>query len=378
MVGALVVKVADSDEERRRLGTEAAVLRLVAHPGVVRLACEEGAANGEGAAANGQDGPVPAGPDRLILHRVPGTPLSEVPPQPPELVAGWGAALATVLADLHALGVVHGAVGADHVIIDDQGRPVLCGFGSARRLTADDHGREASVDVSALAGVLLACLEPGEAALRRLLVRWAAGRQRSAPDPASLARSLVARVPEARVDTPAPAGPAQPAAAAGPASTGDRATAGERLRSAPAVIISAHPRLVAGALAAGIACAATVVVSLWPSGARSSGAGGQALPTAAPLPAYILSAAPGEDPVAVVGRWGCGPSRPAVLDLGSGVLWVFSGVPGGNERVRATFASRIPSASGLAVSSSGRGCDQLLVLRHGRPDLNVAVGGGGR
>lgn len=45
-----------------------------------------------------------------------------------EQVAGVAAALTTTLADLHAVGVVHGRVEASHVLVGPHGRPVLCGF----------------------------------------------------------------------------------------------------------------------------------------------------------------------------------------------------------------------------------------------------------
>ena len=46
-------------------------------------------------------------------------------------VAGLAGALAATLGDLHDLGIVHGAVVPEHVIVSPDGRPVLCGFGSA-------------------------------------------------------------------------------------------------------------------------------------------------------------------------------------------------------------------------------------------------------
>lgn len=46
-----------------------------------------------------------------------------------EEIAGVVAALASTLADLHAMGLVHGAVAPEHVVLDDDGRPVLCSLG---------------------------------------------------------------------------------------------------------------------------------------------------------------------------------------------------------------------------------------------------------
>ena len=142
----IVVKHARSEEERAQLAAEAAVLRSLAHPGVVRLV--------------DVDGGDP--PDGLLLRRIPGGDLSQLGAQPPEVVAGLGAAIATTVADLHDLGVHHGAVEASHVLLDGEGRPILCSFGRARSNSSlPPGGLDRNPDVCALARLLLALLGIG-------------------------------------------------------------------------------------------------------------------------------------------------------------------------------------------------------------------------
>ncbi len=62
-------------------------------------------------------------------------------------VAGVGAAVASTLADLHDVGIVHGRVDASHILIGDDGRPRLCGL-------SDPGGALPADDVAALGTVL--------------------------------------------------------------------------------------------------------------------------------------------------------------------------------------------------------------------------------
>jgi hypothetical protein len=62
-------------------------------------------------------------------------------------VAGFGAAVATTLADLHGVGLVHGRIDASHILVGEDGRPRLCGF-------SHPGGTEPADDVAALADVL--------------------------------------------------------------------------------------------------------------------------------------------------------------------------------------------------------------------------------
>lgn len=122
----VVRKQATTPAEVDRLKNEAAVLSVARHPGVVRL--------------------LGAEPGRMETRLVGGLFLASLSEE-------QGAALATTLADLHDIGVVHGAIDASHVLIDGRGRPVLCGFGSGATSVGPRDPRKFD-DVAALAALL--------------------------------------------------------------------------------------------------------------------------------------------------------------------------------------------------------------------------------
>src|SRR5215210_5373846 len=108
----VMAKVGLSADEAARLAAEADLLGAARHPGVVDLIGVDGSGVGS----------------MLLTAHVEGPTLAAVGPLPLEEAAGLLAALATTLADLHELGLVHGAVCPEHVIIGPGGRPVLCGL----------------------------------------------------------------------------------------------------------------------------------------------------------------------------------------------------------------------------------------------------------
>lgn len=144
-----------------RLRVEAAILAAVRHPGVVSLI---GTAHETDA-----DGTV-----RVRTRFVGSRTLANVGPLSPPRAAALVAATAGTVADLHDLGVVHGRLTPDHLIVATDDRPVLCGFAEASHGTVGHH-RPAD-DVAAL-GALLRDLvassppEVEEPPTRRLLHR---------------------------------------------------------------------------------------------------------------------------------------------------------------------------------------------------------------
>jgi hypothetical protein len=106
-----VVKRAESATEAARLRREADLLDVATHPGLVEP-------------LGFDDGPRP-----VLRTAYVGAALSDIDALEVEEVAGVAAAVATTLADLHGIGLVHGAVSPSHVLLDDDGRPVLCGLG---------------------------------------------------------------------------------------------------------------------------------------------------------------------------------------------------------------------------------------------------------
>lgn len=128
---------------RRGTGSDAAHLRATgerlvaaAHPGVVEVV-----------SSTGTD-------DRWELQLVhAGRPIDLVGPLSVEQVAGAAAAVAAVLADLHAAGLIHGSIDGSHVLIGSHGRPVLCGFAAPTSVAARPED-----DVAALGALIVALL----------------------------------------------------------------------------------------------------------------------------------------------------------------------------------------------------------------------------
>ncbi len=108
----VMAKVSGNAEEADRLVREAELLDAARHPGVVELVGVDGSGVGS----------------MLLTGHVEGPALAAVGPLPLEEAAGLLAALASTLADLHELGLVHGAVCPEHVVVGHGGRPVLCGL----------------------------------------------------------------------------------------------------------------------------------------------------------------------------------------------------------------------------------------------------------
>lgn len=117
-----VIKEARSGPAVERIRHESVVLQAAQHPGVVTfIACH-------------QDDDSIELRTRFCGSRT----LASTAQLPVERIAGIMAALATTVADLHELGLAHGRITADHVLISSTGRPVLCGFAEAH-LGADSQ-----------------------------------------------------------------------------------------------------------------------------------------------------------------------------------------------------------------------------------------------
>jgi hypothetical protein len=372
----VIRKRARSGEEARRLEHEAEVLRAVAHPGVVQLL---------GIAGNGCV-------VELVLRRAGGGDLAGLRDPPAAVVAGLGAALATTVADLHDLGVSHRTIQAAHVLLDNEGRPVLCSFGQAVR---DPPGAQAEYgrreDIRALAGVLSQLL-PSDAPAhisRVLRVAIGAGRAHRSADARWLAKQL-ASVPAARLPD------ARRGVADGPAVTPSPADAGTDPRLGPAVMASpdrsdpaprANPRPRGTVLATLclLGVVGAVITTLVNRPGQHSPFGRPTLcpavdagcvPVAAPGGAFATAngryqvGQPGD--VIVLGRWRCqAVAQPAVLRPTSGVVWVFDSWPTSNQPSAGRVAARVQSARSLRVRPQLSGCDRLEVERQGLPAVTV-------
>ena len=244
--GPVVVKSA-SGAAVDRLRREHDRLRRAVHPGVVALArrqpdpahrspdrpdpADPGPADrgsdDPGPADHGPDDPGPAdhGPggarsghpgsvgdsDTYHLHiRYAGEPVSRWTGTVSG-IAGLGTAVAGTLADLHALGIVHGRIDGSHILIGDDSRPRLCGLSHEGDAAPAD-------DVAALAAVLADLLDRAPAgrwrrprgstgaarALRQTIERAIDPVPTRRPSAGALAEAILDAVPGA--DLPPPIG----------------------------------------------------------------------------------------------------------------------------------------------------------------------------
>jgi serine/threonine protein kinase len=111
----LACKRATGAGDGERLRYEATILGRAQHPGVVELVdCRE------------VDGVTTLYTGFVGTHT-----LETTPPLSPEQAGGVVSKLASTVADLHRIGIVHGRIDSSHVLIGPGGRPVLCSFTSA-------------------------------------------------------------------------------------------------------------------------------------------------------------------------------------------------------------------------------------------------------
>jgi hypothetical protein len=178
--GPVVVKSARGPAARR-LQRERARLARAVHPGVVTLARAPGDDAGAEAAEGADAGDDVAGgaggsgghDDAVELRTCyAGEPVARWGASV-VAVAGLGAAVASTLADLHEMGIVHGRLDGSHVLVADDGRPRLCGMAGA-------EGAVASDDVAALGALVAELLARCPDRPRRLLARRGPGTARRA------------------------------------------------------------------------------------------------------------------------------------------------------------------------------------------------------
>lgn len=119
-----VVKRATTPDSRARLRAEGATLAALEHPGAVDLVgCTEFASKTQLVTVAHGDRTL-ADPRRRSLEEI------------LDALASVGA----IVAELHALGLAHGGLRAEHVLLDNAGVVRLCSFGAAR------WSKEAMVD----------------------------------------------------------------------------------------------------------------------------------------------------------------------------------------------------------------------------------------
>lgn len=136
----VVVKSA-SGRAADRLRREHDRLERARHPGVVALAAGRGAP-----APPQQSHDQPPDGEYELRTVYAGEPVSRWAGSL-AAIAGVGAAVASTLADLHDVGIVHGRLDASHILIGDDGRPRLCGL-------SHPGGASPADDIAALGAVL--------------------------------------------------------------------------------------------------------------------------------------------------------------------------------------------------------------------------------
>lgn len=282
-----------------RLRREHDRLHQAVHPGVVALAGAPAWSDGPDPTADGAD-------EHELRTCYAGEPVARWTGSLRD-VAGVGAAVASTLADLHDLGIVHGRLDATHVLIGEDGRPRLCGLAQPGDATPAD-------DVAAL-GALLGELVGRAPAERRGVLRW--------PHRGSSARRALHQVIERAAD---PVPTRRPSA---------RALADAILVAVPtADLPSGASGVAASQRRAGAAGSATGSGS-----APGSGSG----PRPAARPATTRPPAPAGDQR--------DPTRPDTLDR----IWSFADERSDDERWAAAFGAgppdlpARPDADGLSL-----------------------------
>ena len=199
----VVVKSA-SGRAADRLRREHDRLEQARHPGVVALAA------GRGAPAEPRQSHDQRPDGEYELRTVyAGEPVSRWAGSL-AAIAGVGAAVASTLAELHDVGVVHGRLDSSHILIGDDGRPRLCGL-------SHPGGAAPADDIAALGAVLDdlvararpdrrgRLLRPRGAAstrsLRQVIERAADPVATRRPSARNLADAILAAVPLAQLPT---------------------------------------------------------------------------------------------------------------------------------------------------------------------------------
>jgi hypothetical protein len=389
----VVTRTAEDELERVALRREADLLGRARHPGVVELV-----------RVNGDAGEVvTAAPTRATL--------ADLPQRTGDVLRVLAAACET-LADLHALGLVHGSIGPAAVLVAPGRAPVLDDFargGLAGELGPDGEVLRPTNDVAALAELVhhvrTAAPTRRRRALRHrapaddldgLLEEVAAG----CPPPARrLARAIAGEV-ALHPDAPSPTGLRTAAAravtrAAAPVGATDPiADPFARLRPT-AVDVSGRrgPRvLTLAAAVAGLTAITAGGLGLWASAAGPSpprlattatartslpavspSTTARTAPTPPPQPTHAPVVVAAHDGILAVGGvryrigqpgdealaadWSCrGAPRVVVLRPGTGEVYVFTGWARPGRDLTATPAGSVPRGAHLRSRTDDAGC----------------------
>jgi len=373
------------------LGQEAALLAHARHPGVVEL---------RGTHVD----PDAHGRTTIVTIRPEGQTLAGRALEADEL-AGVVAVLATTIADLHDIGVAHGGLRPEVVVVTEGGRPVIDDFSAARWLEGPVARRAthplARADDSALGAIIQAPLAVGPGTAPHLvttrrrrpsalgdrlagnaavtLARGAAGLEAGRLTSRQLADLVVREIPEARLPGTTESWGSLRSTDDGPTTSPSRRSAGR------AILIGAAVAALATLAALAPATTAALVTfrarpshrvsslardaTLTPPGRPACPPGQAEVETACARLSYadgvatvgtasFAVGAPGD--VITTGRWHCGPSTLALLDPATGQVWTFSGWPTTSTSVTATLVETVRGAVDISTSA-GTDCDAIAV-----------------
>jgi hypothetical protein len=340
-----------------RLSAQAAALEGIDHPGVVELL-----------RFSAQDGVA-----ELVTVEVDGPTLAARPDLPLGELAAVVASVATTLADLHDLGVVHGNVVPHHVLLSADG-PVLCGFCPGRTPSDDVHDLGVliadRVEHGALAELADAACHP-DPVLRPTARALAAAihakvdRQTSAPaEPAPTLRALLAAHPAGRARRRR----FRPAIGAGIA-----------VVVATVAFIAMHPTARPTVAVAPVRSATTTTVAVdtslptqvWPAPVAT----GPAPTIEIDGHKYVVGSA---GDIAAVSASSCGATPTvAVLRPSTGAVYTFDALATRGHDTTAAPMESVAGASSLTFEDGdGDGCPDLVVTRTQGEPVVLPVGDG--
>ena len=339
----VAVKTADADGADS-LRSEARILEMLDHPGLVQFV------------------DVDDGDDSVVMRTAfagADTWASRPMDDPVERAAGI-AAIAATIADLHARGVTHGALRADHVIRGGDDRPVLCGLSRSR--SDSDTARQA--DIVALAELIdePPCdAGPASTALRALATRMRSGRC-GATDVVQIANRIVA---DAGHDPSEGLRPSRrrllgTAALVALVVSGTIAVAGasrrsERSFTSPATVTEPTSDSVVGPTASRAVPVPTTTIEP-PSASDLEIGDGLVLDHQGRR--YLVGR---EGDIVVLGDWDCeGDRTPAVLRPGTGEIAVFDHWPEVDGSIAVPASWNVEAAHDLAAEREDE-CDRLRV-----------------
>jgi hypothetical protein len=355
--GPVVVKRGSGAPGVEALRREGDRLHRAGHPGVVRVV---------------RSGPTADGWELVLTHG--GRPLSSAGPMSPRSAAAITASVASTVADLHELDIVHGRLDPSHVLVGEHGQPLLCGFGDG------SAGGTRADDVAAIGRLLTTLLGPGAEPELMPERRW----RRSRP---AWERKALLAVADLALAEPSERRPsARRLAAAISAAVPDRATPAveaargvdpiERLRPAHAAPAERPPRRATLALGLCLTVVGVASVVIGVAGLRGGapaappplGAAADVTATAAPVPGSVLVAdghryrvgAPGDH--VLVGDWWCdGTPTPALLRPSTHEVFVFERWAA-DEPLAVRPTTRVRGATTLVRQDGDGGCPVLAAV----------------